>query len=285
VQLGLGTVQFGLPYGVAGRGEPVPEAEIQRILAIAHANGIRLLDTAAAYGDIEERLVPLCGGRQFRIVSKIAPIAADSDDQHAAECVKQSIRRSQERLGDALTAVLFHRARDLLDRTSAATWFAASRQLDGTQIRLGVSCYDPGELRQVRERCPVQVAQLPSNAFDQAVRGAPDAIAGVEVHVRSVFLQGLLLMSAAEAQARVPAAAERVVAWHRWCQRQGLEPVRAALGAAKSMVGVHYVIVGVDRPAQIESILAAWQSAPVLDARELACEEPDVIDPRRWKVS
>ena len=71
VELALGTVQFGLTYGVAGRGEPVPEREIKDILALAWRAGVRTLDTASAYGDIEERLGGLMRDRAFKVTSKI----------------------------------------------------------------------------------------------------------------------------------------------------------------------------------------------------------------------
>ena len=76
MQLALGTVQFGLAYGITGKGQVVPEREVRGILARAWERGVRTLDTAAAYGDIEARLKGLCEGRAFRVISKV-PVVPD----------------------------------------------------------------------------------------------------------------------------------------------------------------------------------------------------------------
>ena len=97
-----GTVPFGLQYGIAGRGSAVPADEARIILRRAHDLGIRVLDTAAAYGDIEERLRDLMDGLDFRVLSKLPPrpesvVGASATARWAGE----QVRRSRERLGPA----------------------------------------------------------------------------------------------------------------------------------------------------------------------------------------
>jgi aryl-alcohol dehydrogenase-like predicted oxidoreductase len=283
MELALGTVQFGLPYGIAGRGAAVPEAEVRRILQIAHAGGIRLLDTAAAYGTIEERLPALCGGLQFRIVSKIPALPGGANLAVVETFVADAVRSARQRLGESLSTMLFHRAEDLLGPGADSAWRAALDAARPHQVQIGVSVYGPAEARAVQKRFAIEVVQVPANAFDQRLREA-SSLNGVATHLRSVLLQGLLLMPASEAAARVPAAAEPLARWRRWCNERGLQTLQAALALVKGMGGASHAVIGVDSAAQLETILDAWQSSAPLTAPELACNNPDVIDPRRWNA-
>ena len=285
VELALGTAQFGMTYGIAGRGSPIPPREIREIVDCAAELGIRAIDTAPVYGDIEERLSGYLGEEQFHIVSKIPALPAQLTATEAAGFVVRSIQTSRSRLGSSFGTVLFHRGEDLLERFGDEIWRVASDEAAMTGIRLGVSCYAPAEAMAIRGRFPIVVAQLPGNALDQRLllNGAGDKLAEVEVHLRSVFLQGLLLLPQATAAARVPRAAQPLAAWTAWLSERGIDALHGALGVAKALPGVRYCVVGVDCRSQLEEIAAAWQNTgPLVDA--MSTDDLDVIDPRRWSI-
>jgi aryl-alcohol dehydrogenase-like predicted oxidoreductase len=279
VQLALGTVQFGLAYGVVGTGQRVADGEARRILACALELGVKVLDTAAAYGDIEERLAGLAAPAAFDIVTKIPPLPAGADAAAAAAWVQAALVRSEQRLGHALQAVLFHSADDLLGPLGCVLWATAAATI-GLGVQLGVSCYGPEQLHAVCARMPVAVAQLPGNVYDQRLVG--HAFPGVEIHLRSAFLQGLLL-APEEGARRVPAAAPLLAAWQAHCAAHDVSPLVAALGAVKALPGVQQCVVGVESLAQLQAIHAAWQRAVPLALPQFACTDPAVIDPRHWK--
>jgi aryl-alcohol dehydrogenase-like predicted oxidoreductase len=283
MELALGTVQFGLRYGVAGRGTAVPPVEVRAILERAHALGIRVLDTAAAYGDIEPRLAALADGLSFRIVSKLPPCPDGLNAEAAAAWAIHTLTQSRSRLGLALGTMLFHRAEDLLESRGDALWAACAPLAIAHGMRLGVSSYDSVTFERVRARFPVTIAQLPGNALDQRLRVVPtDGDTPLELHLRSAFLQGLLLMPEAEAARRVPAAAPALARWHAWCCARGHSALVAALGIVKGLPGVSHCVVGVNDLPQLEQIATAWAAAPALKAPELHTDDPDTIDPRRW---
>ncbi|MBI5258795.1 MAG: aldo/keto reductase [Burkholderiales bacterium] len=283
VELALGTVQFGLAYGVVGSGQQVADDEARRILAHAAARGVRVLDTAAAYGDIEQRLAGLAGAHAFSVVTKIPPLPEGLSAVGAADFVRQSVERSQARLGPLLRAVLFHSADNLLGPLGDVLWASASTFTTPQGLKLGVSCYGPAQLQQVAERYPVALAQLPGNALDQRLNG--HAFPRIELHLRSAFLQGLLLAPAEQGGQRVPAAAAALQRWHQACELRGLTPLAAALGAVKALAGVRQVVVGVEGVAQFDEIAAAWAQAQPLALPELATEDPAIIDPRVWRTA
>jgi aryl-alcohol dehydrogenase-like predicted oxidoreductase len=207
------------------------------------------------------------------------------DAAGAVAFVRASVERSRARLGDRLKAILFHRGVDLLGSHGEAAFAAASDAAPGA--RIGASVYAPSEALAIRARIAADIFQLPGNAFDQRLSepGVVRALAGAEVHLRSVFLQGLLLMPEDAGARRVPAAREALLRWRGFCAAHGVAPLFAALGAARALPGVSHCVVGVDRISQLEEIAAAWRDAAPLRAPELASADERVIDPRLWSAA
>lgn len=277
--LALGTVQFGLPYGLAGATMPVREDDVRTILRRAADAGVSRLDTAAAYGDIEERLAGLVGDLPFSVVSKIPSLPANLGPIERIDFVRQAIARSQARLGQLLVGILFHDPAPLLGPNGPGLWAAAKEECDRLGIALGVSGYDPAEVARLHANYDLAMAQLPASALDQRVRQAGEM--PFELTLRSLFLQGLLLLEKEEAARRVPAGMVSTARWRQWCASRDLPPLDAALAIAKSFVA-DYAVVGVDTPAQWDEIAAAWARADAMSEPDLAVEEPGVIDPRYW---
>lgn len=281
IELALGTVQFGVAYGLQGRSQPVSDAEAKDILSLASRSGIMRLDTAAAYGDIEERLVGLIGDLDFHIVSKVPALPVDADDPTAFALA--SIEQSRRRLGERLRGVLFHRAADLYGASGNAVWEQARQFCASSEMALGVSVYDPAEACFGNGENLFDMVQLPGNVFDQRLQSAAGALGSAEISVRSAFLQGLLLLPYNAAVNRVPQAAGALRRWHDWCDHKGISPLVAALSVIKGLSNARYCIIGVDDVSQLEDILVAWDKANAISASELAIAEPEIIDPRRWK--
>jgi aryl-alcohol dehydrogenase-like predicted oxidoreductase len=285
MELALGTAQFGLAYGVAGRNAPVPENEVRDILARASSLGIHVLDTAADYGQIESRIVDLAVDRVFKIVTKLSTMPKGMNPKEAENWVGSALQQAGERLGNSLYAVLFHRAEDLLEYGGAA-WEECMRWGSDRGIKFGVSCYDPVTLSRVCEQFPITISQLPVNAFDQRLRTQLTLVRrDLEIHSRSAFLQGLLLMPEADAVQRLPSAAAGLGRWHAWCRERGMAPLVAALAIVKGMPDVSHCVVGVDRLEHLDAISAAWDIALPEYAAGLAVNVMEVIDPRRWKIA
>lgn len=283
MKLALGTVQFGLAYGIAGPGQAVAAAEARRILQASWSQGVRTLDTAAAYGDIEERLAGLCDGLPFRVVSKVPAVPAGLSDAVAASWAVEQAQLSRQRLGPLLAGLMCHRAEDLLGVRGAAIHAALQAWAEPEGVVLGASCYDPATLLALVQQRQIRIAQLPGNALDQRlVQWIPARQPGLEIHLRSAFLQGLLLMPGPVGARRLPVAAAALQRWQAWCDERGLGPLQAALSAVKSFAAVSEVVVGVDSLAQFDAIAEAWSSVHPIACPELAEASAAIIDPRAW---
>jgi aryl-alcohol dehydrogenase-like predicted oxidoreductase len=288
--LGLGTAQLGLPYGVSNRGGQPSEAEAAAILECALANGVRTIDTAPAYGEAEAllgRLLP--AGAGVRVVTKTPPLGGE--EVSAAECdaVRRAAERSLELLRcERLDGLLVHHGAELARPGGEllARRLAELRE-EGLARRLGVSVYTREELDAARARLDLDLVQVPLNAFDQRLLRdgtlAELHRAGVEVHVRSAFLQGLLLMEPGELPAGLAAAEAPLRRFEELRRGRGLSRIEAALGPLRDLPEADLVLVGTNSVAELEECLAAISGGPGagLD-EELAVEDPELIDPRRW---
>lgn len=289
-RIGLGTVQWGVDYGVANRDGRTPPAEVARILAAGRAAGVRVLDTAALYGEAESVLgaQDLSG---LQVVTKTpryahAPItAADADD------LKATLERSLARLRlPAVHGLLAHHADDLL-APGGERLIDALRELrdQGKVARIGVSVYDGAQIDAVLARFTPDLVQLPLNVFDQRLIAdgslARLAALGVDIHVRSVFLQGLLLMSPDSAPAFFDPWRERLRAWHADCAERKVLPQQAALAFVCDLPEVSCCLIGVQNRAQLEQSLDGLDEVARFDAASFACSDPALLNPVNWRLS
>ncbi len=285
MEIVLGTAQWGMAYGIAGRGRAADDTQVRSILDIAASFGVTRLDTAQAYGDIEVRLASLLArSAPWRVTTKILAPAPDLAPHEAAAWVEGAVALSWARLGDRLEAVLMHDVSVLDDASrGAAVWGAFERACVSRGLRPGVSLYAPADLIRLSAAWGLRQAQLPANVFDQRVRDSPRS-SGVVRHLRSVFLQGLLLNDSVAA--RLPAAAEPLRRWQAWCRERRLAPACAALSIARGLdPGAEGIVVGVESAEQLDGVLKAWAASTPLSASMLRCDDPRVIDPRQWTIA
>ena len=284
-RLVLGTVQFGQRYGVANSGGRVSGEETAAILKHARAAGLDTLDTAIAYGEAEQRI----GVGQWQVISKLPPVPDGCAD--VAAWVRDCVRGSLQRLKvAALHGLLLHRSQDLLGSSGAALSVAlAATKSAGLVAKLGVSIYAPEELDDLASRMQLDVVQAPLSIVDRRLASsgwlARLHAAGTEVHVRSVFLQGLLLMDPGLRPARFARWQQLWDQWDRWLAEQALTPVQACISFALSQPGIDRVVVGVDSLQQLQEIIAGTTARSPAPPATLMNADLDLVNPSRWGAS
>jgi len=284
--LALGGAQFGLDYGISNRRGRVPFAEVEAILAKAADAGIAFVDTAPAYGDSEEVLgAILAGDPKWRIITKTVDLSSLPLGAAAArleEGLERSLLRLKRREVDTL---LFHRPHDLAREDGAEIWEkAAGLKRRGLVRRLGLSIYAEADL-DLPGRRRWDVVQAPTSIVDQRLISSGAfrrlASAGVEVQVRSIFLQGLLLSPESRPAGLVSAHAASLARFRDLADRLGLTPLELCLAHVRRLPEVAICLVGISSAGELEQILAA-RLPELPDTAVLAVDAPDLVDPRRW---
>ncbi len=285
MKLALGTVQFGLEYGIVNRGGRVSHETAAAIIRRAESLGIRTLDTAMGYGDSEQRLGEI-GVGTWRIVTKLPECPEGCPD--IVEWVNLAVRASLQRLGSRrLHGLLLHRPAQLLE-TRGPELFAALQkaQEDGLVDKIGVSVYEPADLAALVPRFSFTLVQLPFNILDDRFRRsgwlAKLADRGVEIHARSAFLQGLLLMPADQRPNSFARWADLWSAYDRWLEESQLTPLAACLRVALAVPEIDQVVVGVDSVAHLAQIVAAVPGPVPVLLPSLRTEDTDLLNPSRW---
>ncbi len=295
MKVGLGTAQFGMDYGISNADGRVRPEEAARILARAGSAGVRVLDTAAAYGDAEQRLGALLGtAHPYSIVTKLPPAEAALAPADAGAWVREAVDRSLERMRqDHLYAVLAHGGATLLGPGGPEAWEALEAlRAAGTVAKIGASVYTADEIDALLDRYPVGLMQVPLNVLDQRlVRSGHLArlrAAGAEVHARSVFLQGVLLMEPdALPSPHFDSVRDTLRAFRSAARAAGVTPLDAAAAYVLGLDGVQTAVFGVTRETELDEVLAAADAAassklPQAWFAPFASDDERVLDPARW---
>jgi aryl-alcohol dehydrogenase-like predicted oxidoreductase len=292
MKIGIGAVQFGMDYGISNREGRTPEVEVRNILGAAAGMGVRLIDTAAGYGASEEVLGrALPPGHAFRVVTKTPGFSGKRIGEHDAEQLEMVFHRSLARLGQpAVYGLLVHHAEDLLaeggERLMGRMEALKAR---GLVEKIGVSVYTGEQVDALLARYGLDIVQLPLSVLDQRLlrngQLARLKAAGTEIHVRSVFLQGLLLMAPDELPAYFAPIRDHLAAYRACLEREGCEPLKAALDFVLQLDEVDAVICGVNNRRQLEEICRCEAEVPkILDFRVFALDDPKFLNPANWKI-
>ena len=293
-KLAIGTVNFGMPYGAVPGSGQVPAEEAAVIVAAAVASGIDRFDTAVGYGAAEEVLgasLARAKASAARVVTKILPLPDGAFDDGAAAAVASQVGRARDRLGvSALDAVLVHRASDLTGRDGPRLWDLLQRlRAEGLARRIGVSVYDAAEIDAVLARLVPDVVQLPLSIADQRlVRSghlATLADKGVEIHVRSAFLQGVLLARQEGIDRFFARVAQELAALDAAARARSVSRLALCLAFVARLPQVSQVVVGVNSLQQLQEIVAA-AGRPVgiteADAGDCAWRDERLLNPSNW---
>lgn len=289
-RLGLGTAQFGLDYGISNASGRPTEAEAGQVLALAREAGIGMLDTAPAYGGAEELLGRLLRGADApRIVSKTPPLP-EGVVTRTRELVLEGARRSCERLQiNRLDGLLVHKLCDLFgpNGENLLDGLRAAKER-GYTAAIGVSVYDEPQINRVLARFTPDIVQLPINALDRRLEraGCLDRLKskGIEIHARSVFLQGLLLMPEDKIPSFftpvAPALAELRADW----RSRGMTALSGCLDHVLSLPMIDLCLVGVNSRHELEEITKAMDSlgCPEVARLDLGVIHPRYLDPSVW---
>ncbi|MDD5491129.1 MAG: aldo/keto reductase [bacterium] len=284
-KLALGTAQFGMDYGINNTRGRVPADEVLAILNEARKAGVDTLDTAAGYGESEKVLgVYLKQNRGiFKIISKLS--SADTT------AVKQSLAVSLDNLGQiGLYGYLIHNF--TFYQKNPHIWdLLGELKSQGTVKKIGFSLYYPAELDNIFSHdLAIDLVQLPYNVLDQRFyRYFPELKKRkIEIHIRSVFLQGLLFKKPEELSLHFQKIVGKIKTLRDLAVQNKSTIAEVCLNFVCQENMVDKVVVGVDSLANFQEILQAVQlgetiQSPIAALRNLAEVDESLIVPMNWK--
>lgn len=286
-RLGIGTVQFGQPYGIANQGNCVSYNEAKTIIAHAWDQGIDTIDTAISYGESEQCLGDI-GVAGWKIISKLPEIPSSCID--IGGWINDAVVASLKKLKiPCLYGLLLHRSQQLLLEQGSEIYSALlDLKRRGLVKKIGISIYGMDELDAV---CPVyqfDIIQAPFNILDRrlVLSGWLPRLKklGIEVHIRSVFLQGLLLME----RSKLPMQFARWhILWQQlecWFLENQITPLHACIDFALSYPEIDRILVGVCSLKQLQEILLIKTSGLSFPPA-LISDDLDLINPSYWSIT
>lgn len=284
-KLVLGTVQFGLNYGFQQVGQ-VPYEEVSRILDYAATHGISTLDTATMYGESEEVLGNYLqqASHRFNLISKIKT----ADLEEADLLFKATLRK----LGATqLYGYLIHRF-DEYRQTPATYDFMNEQKQEGTIKKIGFSLYFPQELEYLLEHeVAFDLLQFPFSIFDQRFKPYFKILKEkkVEIHVRSVFLQGILLENPSALPSHFDSVKNKLDELRKLAANKKIPLSALTLNFAHLQPEIDGVVIGVHTLEQLKENIASLEyQTPVAklysELESFKEEDEQITVPLNWKV-
>ena len=287
-KLALGTVQFGMDYGI-NSGIKVEQNEVLKIVNLARKSGIKLIDTAQLYGS-SEKVLGNVNTVDFDIVTKSRAFEQDIINENEANLVINDLDHSLKLLKQkSLYAFLVHHGEDLL-KPGGEMIFNKLQILkeQGLVKKIGFSAYIDNQLIKIIERFDIDIIQLPMNILDNRLinNGLLNKLysRGIEIHTRSVFLQGLLLMDMDKRPKYFDRWSNLWKFWYEWLTDNKLSPLEASIRYMISKPEISRVLVGVDNKEQLKNIVNASDGNVPTIPEQLKTDDPDLLNPGNWVI-
>lgn len=277
----LGSVQFGCDYGISNQQGQVAATELNLLLASAKQAGIELIDTAPAYGESEQVLGQHAKG--FAFVSKIPPNCAISD---IVLCCQNSLNALNV---NKLDALMLHHGEHLLGKDGDAIYqqlLACKNQ--GLATKIGCSVFSAAQAHAISKKYAIDIVQIPASIFDQGIlkSGLLDDLKAqnIEVHIRSLFLQGVLFFSVEELPEHLQELADKISYLSAQTQQHQQERIALALSPFVQHPQIDKLVLGCCSQQELAEILTAYRKAQIIKwpYQHMAVDNDQLTKPSLW---
>ncbi|WP_404338899.1 aldo/keto reductase [Pseudoalteromonas mariniglutinosa] len=293
MKLALGTVQFGVDYGVSNTQGRPNQQEVNRILTLAHDEGISTLDTALGYGQSHHALASFADlNNYFSIVTKLPPFKKEqfnsTDVEHYINYIEQCFDDLNSR---SLNGILFHQANDIDKKgVEPIIDYLADLKVNNRLAKTGVSLYSGAPINTISTHSSIDLVQIPFNAFDTYFKttGALELFKKhhIAIHTRSSFLQGLLLMPLDQVADYFKPWKTQLEKFHCLAKYLNVSSLTLCLSYVLQEPQIDQIIVGVNTERELNEILTAYHLSlqlPFNELKSFAVNSPQLTNPALWK--
>ena len=294
MRLALGSVQFGLNYGVSNQQGKPKLKEVEKILKLAVDNQIDVIDTACAYGNSEQVLGKFNAITKYcRIVTKLPPFNREEFTQDDCEYYLALLRKRLADLNtDNLYGVMLHAARDIKKEGATNLCQALNKlKIENIVQKTGLSLYSHGNFDDLLKHEFIDLIQIPFNCFDTFFKdsGYIERFKKnqVEIHARSCFLQGLLLMQPEDLPSYFSPRHKQLKEFTHIAQHHSISKLELAILYTLNEPLIDKIVIGVNSEQQLEEILEAYSKMTdtgICDLPVLSSKEQALTNPAQWKL-
>jgi hypothetical protein len=288
MKLALGTAQFGMTYGISNVSGKVSQEGAKAILKYAASAGINTIDTAMAYGDSEQVLGDI-GVEGFKVITKLPEMPDHITDVEG--WVIKAVKDSVSSLGvESLHGLLLHRPGQLFEPKGFKI-LSALRLLKelGLVKNVGISVSAPLEFDALFNIYGFDIVQCPFNLVDRRLLNSgwleKLSTAGVEIHIRSSFLQGLLLIPRYSIPSKFEAWSILWDDWDTWLRANKTSPLDACISYVLSFTEITRVGGGVETQSQLVEIIGAASGTSINSYPDISSDVTGLINPANWNIS
>ena len=291
MKISLGAVQFGVDYGVSNTHGKTTKNEVSQILQLAYENGISLIDTATSYGRSENILGEVVTNDNWRFVTKTPYFSDNCLNSTHVNQLKESFNQSLFNLRKKnIYGLLLHSCDDLLKPGGELIFREMERLRENGKVKkIGVSAYSSKQIAAILDKFNIDLIQLPINIFDQHlfVDGWLEKLKNknVEIHARSTFLQGLLLMPRTSIPTYFLPIKEKIELFSKSAQELSLSKLELALGYVMGINEIDKIVVGVNTIEQLREIIEASQvKVNPMEFTDVSIDNPIYTNPSLWEI-
>lgn len=293
MKLTLGTVQFGIPYGISNNKIQTPFKEIEKILEIAQKHKISTLDTAPAYGQSEKIIGKILNKKNyFKIITKTPHINKSVIKNDDIDKLKTSLNQSLKNLQrNKVHTVLIHNTQDIFSKNGEKLFQELINfKNNGFTEKIGFSVYTKKEIELLLKYFEFDIIQLPINILDQKllIEGNIKQLKkrNIEIHARSIFLQGLLLMNPNKLNPFFDPIIKKLKKLHLALKKQNVSPLQASIHFIKNIKEIDKILIGINNHNQLlENINAYNNNVSNIDYSKFSGIDEEFTNPKNWKLT
>ncbi len=286
MELSLGTAQFAGSYGILNNQEHKlnkNKNEISKITEFSRLSRINMIDTAQAYSGSEE-IVGNQFGNDFDVVTKININYKCENEKEILNNINLSLKRLKRK---SVHGLLVHDSSLMLGKNAENLYkILIMCKEKGIAKKIGISFYSPQDYLNINSKFKFDIVQAPVNLFDQRLisSGLLEKLKtnNIEIHARSIFLQGILLCKKKQLPKRFDKWEQQLKNYHNWLNEQSLSPIDGCISFLKSIHGINYAVVGFESLSQLKMIYKSFNKDRIIQKNNLASSDLLLIDPRTW---
>ena len=281
----LGSANFDQIYGI--KKNFIKKSEIKKLFDLALKNKIKTIDTSPLYNK-SEKIIGLLNNNRFKIISKIPKPPKNIKRENIKKWLKQNVMISLKNLKiKKFECLLLHNANSLLCKNGDEIYKGIrNMKINGLTSKIGVSIYDFNVLDKILKKFKFNLIQAPFNILDQRLvdKGWLKKLKKrkIEVHARSIFLQGILLLKHNQLPKKLIKLSKKLVMWENWLKKNKFSSLQVCLSFVLNQHQLDGIVVGYSNINQLNQILKLKQIKNNFSLPNLNIKDKKLIDPREW---